>query len=182
VDQARFVDPVFHAHAEPFAYPCPDAEGAVGLPDSENRRRLAVHLDAAAFQPQHRLPVLSVAPTRHPALASWNDEELARERVRLSYVATTRARDLLVLPRHTAPLGDRSWAQVVDLGLRSLPAIDPKSLGSGWLRRRVRARREGTYLWYSANADALRELLAFLYAECCTRNKAVQVERILRAR
>jgi ArsR family transcriptional regulator len=46
----------------------------------------------------------------------------------------------------------------------------------------VRVRRDGTYLWYSANPDALRELLAFLYAECCTRNKAVQPEKILRAR
>ncbi|MGO8865435.1 MAG: ArsR/SmtB family transcription factor [Alphaproteobacteria bacterium] len=44
----------------------------------------------------------------------------------------------------------------------------------------VRVRREGTYLRYSANADALRELLAFLYAECCTRNKAVQPGRIVR--
>jgi DNA-binding transcriptional ArsR family regulator len=37
----------------------------------------------------------------------------------------------------------------------------------------VKVRREGTYLWYSANAEALQELLGFLYAECCTRNKAV---------
>src|SRR5512138_3279727 len=37
----------------------------------------------------------------------------------------------------------------------------------------VRVRREGTYLWYSANEDALQQLLSFLYAECCTRNKAV---------
>jgi DNA-binding transcriptional ArsR family regulator len=43
----------------------------------------------------------------------------------------------------------------------------------------VRVRREGTYLWYSANTEALQELLAFLYAECCTRNKAVLPERIL---
>jgi len=43
----------------------------------------------------------------------------------------------------------------------------------------VRVRREGTYLWYSANTEALQELLGFLYAECCTRNKAVQPEKIL---
>ncbi len=43
----------------------------------------------------------------------------------------------------------------------------------------VRVRREGTYLWYSANIDALEELLGFLYAECCTRNKAVKPERII---
>jgi len=40
----------------------------------------------------------------------------------------------------------------------------------------VRVRREGTYLWYSASADTLRDLLGFLYAECCTRNKAVKPE------
>jgi ArsR family transcriptional regulator, arsenate/arsenite/antimonite-responsive transcriptional repressor len=33
--------------------------------------------------------------------------------------------------------------------------------------------REGTYLKYRANAEGLREVLTFLYAECCTRNKAV---------
>ncbi len=38
----------------------------------------------------------------------------------------------------------------------------------------VRVRREGTFLWYSANADVLKELLGFLYAECCTRNQAVE--------
>src|SRR2546426_6431014 len=36
----------------------------------------------------------------------------------------------------------------------------------------VRVRREGTFLWYSANEEALQELLGSLYAECCTRNKA----------
>lgn len=32
-------------------------------------------------------------------------------------------------------------------------------------------RREGTYLWYRANTETLKEVLAFLYAECCTRNR-----------
>jgi ArsR family transcriptional regulator len=44
----------------------------------------------------------------------------------------------------------------------------------------VRVRREGTYLWYSANAEVLQELLGFLYAECCTRNKAVEPQAIVR--
>src|SRR5437868_3990623 len=43
----------------------------------------------------------------------------------------------------------------------------------------VRVRREGTFLWYSANEDALQELLGFLYAECCTRNKAVAPSKVL---
>ena len=44
----------------------------------------------------------------------------------------------------------------------------------------VNVRREGTYLRYAASTEALRELLAFLYAECCTRNKAIQPEKITR--
>jgi len=43
----------------------------------------------------------------------------------------------------------------------------------------VDVRREGTFLWYSANADALQELLSFLYAECCTRNKAIEPQKIV---
>lgn len=43
----------------------------------------------------------------------------------------------------------------------------------------VRVSREGTFLWYSANTEALEELLGFLYAECCTRNKAVEPQKIL---
>jgi len=37
----------------------------------------------------------------------------------------------------------------------------------------VTVRREGTYLWYRANIGALKDLLGFLYAECCTRNHVV---------
>ena len=43
----------------------------------------------------------------------------------------------------------------------------------------VNVRREGTFLWYSANAQALQELLGFLYAECCTRNKAIEPKSIV---
>ena len=42
----------------------------------------------------------------------------------------------------------------------------------------VSVRREGTYLWCSANTKALESLLGFLYAECCTRNKAIEPQRI----
>ena len=43
----------------------------------------------------------------------------------------------------------------------------------------VRVQREGTYLRYSANTEGLQELLGFLYAECCTRNKAVEPQKIV---
>jgi len=43
----------------------------------------------------------------------------------------------------------------------------------------VNVQREGTFLRYSANTDALGELLGFLYAECCTRNKAVKPQIVI---
>lgn len=46
----------------------------------------------------------------------------------------------------------------------------------------VIVRRESTYLWYSANTQALQELLGFLYAECCTRNRAIAPEKIIALR
>jgi ArsR family transcriptional regulator len=44
----------------------------------------------------------------------------------------------------------------------------------------IAVRRESTFLHYTANTDALQELLQFLYAECCTRNKALKPESIVR--
>jgi DNA-binding transcriptional ArsR family regulator len=43
----------------------------------------------------------------------------------------------------------------------------------------VNVRRESTFLRYTANTDALQELLQFLYAECCTRNKALKANDII---
>jgi ArsR family transcriptional regulator, arsenate/arsenite/antimonite-responsive transcriptional repressor len=43
----------------------------------------------------------------------------------------------------------------------------------------VTVRREGTFLWYRANTNALKDLLSFLYAECCTRNHVVSPKDIV---
>ena len=43
----------------------------------------------------------------------------------------------------------------------------------------VLVRRESTFLRYTANTEALRELLQFLYAECCTRNRALEPRDIV---
>ncbi len=45
----------------------------------------------------------------------------------------------------------------------------------------VHVQRESTFLRYTANTDALQELLQFLYSECCTRNKALKPEDIAQA-
>ena len=43
----------------------------------------------------------------------------------------------------------------------------------------VQVRRESTFLHYTADTDALQQLLQFLYAECCTRNQALKPEQIV---
>ncbi|MDR3533000.1 MAG: metalloregulator ArsR/SmtB family transcription factor [Rhodopila sp.] len=42
----------------------------------------------------------------------------------------------------------------------------------------VTVRREGTFLRTTANTQALQDILAFLFAECCTRNKAIRPEAV----
>jgi DNA-binding transcriptional ArsR family regulator len=60
-------------------------------------------------------------------------------------------------------------------------AISPSTLSHHLERLKreevVKVRREGTFLWYSANAEALEDLLQFLFAECCTRNCCVSPAR-----
>jgi ArsR family transcriptional regulator, arsenate/arsenite/antimonite-responsive transcriptional repressor len=42
----------------------------------------------------------------------------------------------------------------------------------------VTVKREGVFLRYTANHTALQALLAFLYAECCTRNQVVEPKKV----
>ena len=46
----------------------------------------------------------------------------------------------------------------------------------------VHIHRESTFLRYSANADALRELMRFLYSECCTSSHILKPEEIVQIR
>lgn len=43
----------------------------------------------------------------------------------------------------------------------------------------VEVKRESTFLRYTANTEALQELMQFLYSECCTRNKALRPRDIV---
>src|SRR5208282_576136 len=43
----------------------------------------------------------------------------------------------------------------------------------------VHVQRESTFLRYTADTEALQQLLQFLYAECCTRNKAVNPQNVI---
>jgi ATP-dependent exoDNAse (exonuclease V) beta subunit len=90
------------------------------------------HTETAVMQDRRlnvfSTPVLDVEPAGYAALKQASDAENVRERVRLWYVATTRARDLLILPRHTAELSEKSWAKIVDLQLDKLPRLDQAEL------------------------------------------------------
>ena len=68
--------------------------------------------------------VLGVKPSGHETARKNEISELDRERVRLWYVATTRARELLVLPRLDVAATRPDWRSSVDLGLDGVPALD----------------------------------------------------------
>lgn len=41
----------------------------------------------------------------------------------------------------------------------------------------VSVRRERRFLWHTANSEALREIVNFLYEECCSRGRATKTEK-----
>jgi len=43
----------------------------------------------------------------------------------------------------------------------------------------IDVKREGSFLRYTANTEALQELLTFLFSECCARTKAVSPDKII---
>ena len=43
----------------------------------------------------------------------------------------------------------------------------------------IAVQREGSFLRYTANTEALQDLLSFLFSECCTRTKAVKPDKII---
>lgn len=73
-------------------------------------------------------PVLGVAPTGYDDAREAERSELERERVRLWYVAATRARELLVLPRLDVDPASSAWISLVELSLHDLPAIEPPEI------------------------------------------------------
>jgi exodeoxyribonuclease-5 len=74
--------------------------------------------------------VLGVAPAGYENAREAEKHELDRERIRLWYVAATRARELLVLPRLDATPSKSAWIGLIDLTLADLPALDVSHLPS----------------------------------------------------
>jgi ATP-dependent exoDNAse (exonuclease V) beta subunit len=103
--------------------------------------------------------VLDLEPTGYAALKEHNEREDGRERVRLWYVATTRARDLLILPRHGAELSPNSWANIVDLQLDKLPRLVPTELGDEKIPVPDRAENTQTREIFAAEAARIAQAM-----------------------
>lgn len=76
-------------------------------------------------------PVLGVPPAGYETAREAEKDELDRERIRLWYVAATRARELLVLPRLDTTPSKPAWIGLVDLSLAELPGLDVSHLPAG---------------------------------------------------
>ncbi|MDE0362092.1 MAG: UvrD-helicase domain-containing protein [Rhodospirillaceae bacterium] len=73
-------------------------------------------------------PVFGVPPTGYEAARDAEKAELDRERIRIWYVATTRARELLILPRFDVNAKPSSWISLIDPPLSELPPLSREDL------------------------------------------------------
>ncbi|MEZ0249372.1 MAG: UvrD-helicase domain-containing protein [Methylobacteriaceae bacterium] len=104
-------------------------EWPVVIPINTSTRTKAVS-GALVDRPANCLycPVFGVRPAGYEDALDRERREVGNERVRLWYVAATRARETLVLPRFPEPSDRTSWASVIALGLDAVPAIDLERL------------------------------------------------------
>ena len=73
-------------------------------------------------------PVLGIRPAGCEAALEAEKAELGRERIRLWYVALTRARECLVLPRFDVQTGPATWMSLPRLPLGELSAFECSTL------------------------------------------------------
>lgn len=111
-------------------------------------------------------------------------------------VPSNRQPDVAAIADRFAALGTEARLRIVRLLLAAHPegmvvgdiqselSIPPSTLSHHLDKLKnedlVTVERKGTFLWYRANTEALEELLGFLYAECCTRNKAIHPDTIVK--
>ncbi|WMT88952.1 UvrD-helicase domain-containing protein [Pelagibacterium sp. 26DY04] len=100
-------------------------------------------------------PVLGVAPEGYETARQAEKEELDRERIRLWYVAATRARELLVLPRLDVTPSKSAWIGLVDLSLAGLPGLDVSHLPAGITAGGAGAGNMQTRASFAAEAEAI---------------------------
>ena len=112
-----------------------------------------------------------------PSTSKKNSEQIARYADMFSAMGTEpRLRIMqLLLSAHPDGLFVGEIQEELDIPNSTLSHHLDKLRNEGL----VNVRRESTFLRYTANIEALQEVLQFLYAECCTRNKAVKPRDIV---
>jgi exodeoxyribonuclease-5 len=99
--------------------------------------------------------VLGATPEGYAAVRDAEKDELARERIRLWYVAATRARELLVLPRLDATPSRSAWIGLVDLTLTALPGLDATHLPAGFKATTAGAANTQTRASFETEAEII---------------------------
>ncbi|WP_218820808.1 UvrD-helicase domain-containing protein [Haematobacter missouriensis] len=107
-------------------------------------------------------PVLGVTPEGYETARQAEKDELDRERIRLWYVAATRARELLVLPRLDVTPSKSAWIGLVDLSLADLPSLDVSHLPAGLAAAGASADNTQTRASFAEEAEAINAAQARL--------------------
>ena len=107
-------------------------------------------------------PVLGVTPEGYETARQAEKDELDRERIRLWYVAATRARELLVLPRLDVTPSKSAWIGLVDLSLVDLPGLDVSHLPAGLAAAGASADNTQTRASFAEEAEAINAAQARL--------------------
>jgi len=118
-------------------------------------------------------PVLGVAPDGYEAARQAEKEEMDREHVRLWYVAATRARELLILPRLDAKPWRSPWNGIVDLALATLPALDASDLAPEIPPTGAGARNDQSRATFALEAEAIAARQARLTWHAPSRDEQV---------
>lgn len=107
-------------------------------------------------------PVLGVTPEGYETARQAEKDELDRERIRLWYVAATRARELLVLPRLDVAPSKSAWIGLVDLSLADLPGLDVSHLPADLAAAGASADNTQTRVSFAEEAEAIEAAQARL--------------------
>ncbi|AUT75726.1 ATP-dependent endonuclease [Paraburkholderia hospita] len=102
-----------------------------------------------------RCPILGIEPISYAAAREDEKNELARERIRLWYVAATRARELLVLPRLGTQAPANAWIGLLDLAIDTLPSLDVARLSVAARATSTVAENVQTRESFAAEAQAI---------------------------
>lgn len=99
--------------------------------------------------------VFGIPPNGYGTARQAEVDELDRERVRVWYVAATRARELLVLPRLDSKPLRSSWIDLVNLSLTDLPGLDVSHLSPCVAASTAGVENFQTRAMFAAEAEAI---------------------------